>query len=89
MNTKELAQKVADIQGVSEKDARAIIAAAFDTIAEAMSRSEEVNLPGFGKFRRKETPARPGRNPATGESIEIAAASKVTFQAAKALKDRL
>ena len=68
---------------------RDVIDATLGAIIEAVANGEEVSLPGFGKFKRKETPARPGRNPATGEAIQIAASSKVTFTPAKALKDRL
>jgi DNA-binding protein HU-beta len=50
-------------------------------------RGEEVSLPGFGKFKVQAKPARTGRNPSTGEVIEIAATKKVVFQPAKALKD--
>jgi DNA-binding protein HU-beta len=46
-------------------------------------------VPGFGKFKVKETPAREGRNPATGETIKIAASKKLTFTPAKAVKDAL
>lgn len=51
--------------------------------------SAQVNLPGFGKFKVKESPAREGRNPSTGASIQIAASKKVSFMPAKAFKDRL
>lgn len=49
----------------------------------------ETNVPGFGKFKVKETPAREGRNPGTGETIKIAASRKLTFASAKAVKDAL
>lgn len=89
MNTKDLAKQVADAQGTSEKHVRDVLDALLTGIVDAVARGEEVSLPGFGKFKRKETAARQGRNPATGEAIEIAASSKVTFTPAKALKDRL
>ena len=52
-------------------------------------RGEKVNLPGFGRFKVKDSPARQGRNPATGETIEIAASKKLGFSPAKQVKDAL
>lgn len=89
MNTKELAKQVADASSVSEKHVREILDALLAGIVDTVTKGEEVSLPGFGKFKRKETAARQGRNPATGEAIEISASSKVAFTPAKALKDRL
>jgi hypothetical protein len=56
---------------------------------EAAAAGEEISLPGFGKFKVKATPEREGRNPSTGATIKIAAAKKLTFAPAKALKDSL
>jgi DNA-binding protein HU-beta len=89
MNTKELAKTVADKHGVTEKQAREVMEALLDGIAETAARGEEVSLPGFGKFKVKDMPERSGRNPSTGEAITIAASKKLTFTPAKALKDRL
>ena len=89
MNTKDFAKTIASQHGVTEKVARDVIDGLLDGIAKAMTKGEEVSLPGFGKFKRKETPAREGRNPATGAAMQIAASSKVTFTPAKALKDKL
>lgn len=58
-------------------------------IAGAAERGEEISLNGFGKFKVKASPAREGRKPATGETIKIKASKKLTFSAAKAVKDRL
>jgi DNA-binding protein HU-beta len=52
-------------------------------------RGEEVSLNGFGKFKVKDSPAREGRNPSTGATIQIAASRKLTFAPAKAVKDKL
>lgn len=89
MNTKELAKQISGQHGTTEKQARELLDAALEAIAQAAARGEEVNLPGFGKFKVKESPERSGRNPASGEAITIAASKKLTFAAAKALKDRL
>jgi DNA-binding protein HU-beta len=58
-------------------------------IRDAAVKGEEVSLPGFGKFKVQHKPARPARNPRTGESIAVAATRKLAFQPAKALKDAL
>ncbi|MCU6453360.1 HU family DNA-binding protein [Sphingomonas sp. A2-49] len=89
MNAKELAKQIAGQHGMTEKQVRELLDAALEAIAQAAARGEEVNLPGFGKFKVKESPERSGRNPASGEVITIAASKKLTFAAAKALKDRL
>ena len=61
----------------------------FAGIVEAAKQGDEVNLAGFGKFKVKDSPARQGRNPATGETIEIAASRKLGFSPAKQVKDAL
>ena len=63
--------------------------AALNAIGQAAAAGDEINLPGFGKFKVKETPEREGRNPATGATIKIAASKKLTFTPGKAVKDAL
>ena len=89
MNNSDLAEKVAAAHGITKTNARAIVDALFSTIAEAAASGEEISLNGFGKFKVKATPAREGRNPSTGATIQIAAAKKLTFAPAKAVKDKL
>lgn len=89
MNTKDLAKDLAAKHGVTEKQAREMMAGLLNGIADAAAKGEEVSFPGFGKFKVKDTPERSGRNPSTGEAITIAASKKLTFTPAKALKDRL
>ena len=89
MNMSDLTKAVAAATDATEANAKATIGAVFDQIAEAASRGEEVAINGFGKFSVKDRPARDGRNPSTGEAIKIAASKKVTFTAAKALKEKL
>lgn len=89
MNTKELAKVAADKHGMTEKQALEVMSGLLDGIAETVAKGEEMNLPGFGKFKVKDMPERGGRNPSTGEAITIAASKKLTFTPAKALKDRL
>jgi DNA-binding protein HU-beta len=61
----------------------------FAGIVEAAKKGEEVSLPSFGKFKVKDSAARQGRNPGTGETIEIAASRKLGFSPAKQVKDLL
>ncbi|MCI0999315.1 HU family DNA-binding protein [Ochrobactrum soli] len=85
----EIADKIAAEQNLTKSQAKAIVDSVFRQIAEAAKTGAETNVPGFGKFKVKETPAREGRNPATGETIKIAASKKLTFTPAKAVKDAL
>ena len=89
MNTNELARELAAKHDVSHVKARDIVAGLLDGVVGAIARSEEVSLPGLGKFTVKDTAARTGRNPRTGEPMEIAAGKKVSFTPAKALKGKL
>ena len=89
MNTSDLAKKIAATAELPESKVKATIQALFGEIADAAGRGEEVSIPGFGKFSVKDRPARQGRNPATGEAMQIAASKKVSFTAAKGLKDKL
>jgi DNA-binding protein HU-beta len=61
----------------------------FELMVEALADGDKVAVPNFGTFQVSERPARTGRNPATGEAIQIAASRTVRFKAAKGLKDRL
>ena len=87
MNTSDLIDHVAGEAGLTKAQAKAIMDGVLTRISAAAAEGEEVNLPGFGKFKIQDRPAREGRNPATGEAIQIAASRKVVFQPAKALKD--
>jgi len=89
MNNSDLADKLAAAQGLTKADARAYVDGLFAVIADAAAAGEEISLNGFGKFKVKESAAREGRNPATGETIQIAASKKLGFSAAKAIKDKL
>lgn len=89
MNTADLAEKLATNHDLPKNKAKQILEAAFTSVAEAVARGEEVSIPGFGKFKAADRPARDGRNPATGQAIQIAASRKLAFAPAKQLKDRL
>ena len=89
MNVGELVKGVAAAMSTSEANAKAAVTAVFDQIADAAAKGEDISILGFGKFSVKDRPERSGRNPATGEAITIAASKKVSFTAAKGLKDKL
>jgi DNA-binding protein HU-beta len=89
MKTADLIDHVVSEAGVEKSTARKAIDAVFAGIVEAARKGEEVNLTGFGKFKVKDSPARQGRNPSTGEPMEIAASKKLSFSAAKPVKDAL
>jgi len=89
MNNADLADTIATSHGLTKADARKLVDDVFAAIADAAVAGEEISLSGFGKFKVKDTPAREGRNPATGATIQIAAARKLSFAPAKAVKDKL
>ena len=87
MNKVELIAQIAEKSGLSKKDAEKALAAVFDTITEAVSNGDKVQLVGFGSFEVKQREARVGRNPKTKEAIEIPATRVPVFKAGRALKD--
>ncbi|WP_088306608.1 HU family DNA-binding protein [Novosphingobium sp. B 225] len=89
MNNADLAEKIADANGLNRADARKVVDGVFAAIAEAAASGDEIAINGFGKFKVKASAEREGRNPSTGATIKIAASKKLTFAAAKAVKDRL
>jgi len=89
MNTADIAGAVAAEQGIDKAAAKRVIDATLKAITDAAKKGDEVSLPGFGKFKVADRPAREGRNPATGATLTIAASKKVSFTPAKALKDAL
>jgi len=90
MNTAELVDKIAAHDDkITKTQAKAIVDGVFNAIRDAAKKGEEVSLPGFGKFKVKDTPARTGRNPSTGAAIDIAASRKLAFSPAKQVKDTL
>ena len=89
MKTADLIDHVAREVGMEKSAAKKAVEAVLAGIVDAAKKGEEINLPGFGKFKVKDSPARQGRNPATGETIEIAASKKLGFSPAKQVKDAL
>ena len=88
MNTADLIDTLASSdEKLTKAQAKTLVDTLFSAIKDAAVKGEEVSLPGFGKFKVQDKPARTGRNPTTGAAIEIAASRKIVFQPAKALKD--
>ncbi|MCH1626159.1 HU family DNA-binding protein [Ferdinandcohnia quinoae] len=87
MNKTELISAVAESAELSKKDATKAVDAVFEALQNALSNGDKVQLIGFGNFEVRERAARKGRNPQTGEEIEIAASKVPAFKPGKALKD--
>ena len=89
MTKHELAKQVAANAGLTGEQATSAVDAAFDAIAGELVAGRDVAIAGFGKFSVGERAAREGRNPATGETIQIAASRAAKFSAAAGLKQQL
>ena len=87
MNKTELINQISKNASMTKKEAAAAFEATIKAITDALASGEDVSILGFGTFTVKERPAREGRNPATGETITIAASKSPAFKAGKALKD--
>jgi DNA-binding protein HU-beta len=87
MNKAALADKVHDVLGGTKADAERAVEAVIDGIVEGLKSGDEVSIAGLGIFEAKMRAARTGRNPRTGESIQIPAMRVPKFRAAKALKE--
>jgi DNA-binding protein HU-beta len=89
MNKGELVDKVAEKASVTKKQADAVLSAALESIMEAVSEGDKVTLVGFGSFESRERKAREGRNPKTGDKMEIPATRVPAFSAGKLFKDKV
>ena len=87
MNKSDLVDAIADSAGLSKADAGRALDAVVDTVTAALKGGDAVSLVGFGTFSVRDRAARTGRNPRTGETIQIAASKNPAFKAGKALKD--
>ena len=87
MNKTELIAAVAENAELSKKDAEKALKAFVDIVGEELKKGEKVQMVGFGTFELSERPERAGRNPQTGEVMQIAASKTPKFKAGKALKD--
>jgi DNA-binding protein HU-beta len=89
MNKGELVDAVAVRASVTKKQADAVITAAIETIMDAVSEGDKITLVGFGSFEARERKAREGRNPKTGEKMEIPATKVPAFSAGKLFKEKV
>jgi len=87
MNKTDLVNAVAETSELSKKDATKAVEAVFETVMDSLSKGEKVQIIGFGNFEVRDRAARKGRNPQTGEEIEIPASKVPAFKAGKALKE--
>ena len=87
MKKSDLVDNIAAEMELSKVDTARMVEALFTGITDALKRGDEVSLVGFGTFKVKHRAARKGRNPKTGEEIDIAAANVPSFKAGKGLKD--
>ncbi|ELP6119188.1 TPA: HU family DNA-binding protein [Vibrio vulnificus] len=87
MNKQQLIDQIAAKADLSKTQAKAALEATLDSLTDALKEGEQVQLIGFGTFKVNHRAARTGRNPKTGEEIQIAAAKVPAFVSGKALKD--
>ena len=89
MNKLQLTDAVAQKAGITKKDAAEAVNAVLEVIAETLAAGGDIKITGFGGFEVKTRAARTGRNPKTGEAVEIAASKYVAFSAGSALKEKV
>ena len=87
MNKSQLVDKISEGADLSKAAAGRALDSFIEAVGEALKSGDQVSLVGFGTFLLRERASRSGRNPQTGETIEIAAAKILAFKAGKALKD--
>lgn len=87
MNKNELITATADSTGMSKSEVTKVLDSVVENISSAVQQGDKVAITGFGTFERRERAARTGRNPQTGESLEVAASKAPAFKPAKAFKD--
>jgi len=87
VNKSELIGVVAEKADMTKKDTEKVVSAVFESIEDSLSKGEKVQVIGFGTFDVRARKEREGRNPATGEAIQIPAVKVPVFKAGKALKD--
>lgn len=87
MNKTDLIENIAEEMNSTKAEASVALESALNSITEALKKGDDVTLVGFGTFKVKHRAARKGRNPKTGEEIDIAAANVPSFKPGKGLKD--
>ncbi len=89
MTKADIIESVSEKVGFSKKEAAEIVEMVFDTIKETLERGEKIKISGFGNFIVREKKSRVGRNPQTGDEIEISARRVLTFRPSQVLKNAL
>jgi len=87
MNKTELIDAMASKSGLTKKDVAVALEAFTSTVTETLAKKDSVALIGFGTFSTSDRAAREGRNPSTGETMQIKASTVVKFKVGKTLKD--
>ena len=87
MTKAEIAQKVAETTGITQRDALLSVETFLESIKKALSKGDKVSIVGFGTFRLKTKKARIGRNPRSGQTIQIASKKVPFFKAGKELRE--
>lgn len=87
MNKSELIETTAESSGVNKRDVGKVLDGLLSGISGAVRNGDKVSLTGFGTFELRERAARTGRNPQTGEQLQVAASKAPAFKPAKAFKD--
>lgn len=89
MNKAELINAIVDETGLSKKDTEATINSFVNVVSNALAENDKVQLIGFGTFETRKRAARKGKNPQTGEELNIPACVAPAFKAGKALKEKV
>ena len=87
MTKAELIEEVSRVVEITRKDSEGIVEAIFDSIVRSLRTADKIEIRGFGSFRTRQRPARVGRNPKTGERVEVPAKKIPYFKPSRELKD--
>ena len=85
----DIVKNLNDEIGLNKREAKELVDSFFDNIKKLLSQGQEVKLSGFGNFQLKDKLSRPGRNPRTGDDVEITARRVVTFKSGQKLKESM
>tara|TARA_R110000868_G_scaffold84822_6_gene238993 strand:- start:66975 stop:67331 length:357 start_codon:yes stop_codon:yes gene_type:complete len=83
----DLSEDLTEQLGLNKREAKELVEAFFDNVSDTLVKGKEVKLSGFGNFTLRDKDKRPGRNPKTGEEVEISARRVVTFRAGQKLRE--
>jgi len=85
----DIVKSLNDEIGLNKREAKELVDSFFDNIKRLLSQGQEIKLSGFGNFQLKNKSSRPGRNPRTGDDVEITARRVVTFKSGQKLKESM